>query len=316
MAPSPARCAASATPWTGSASASPWMKASPPPSRKCSSVSHEDGLMYRGSAWVNWGSQANTAISDLEAENARDQAGHGHLRYLAITAPKPAEGQDHLIVATTRPETMLRYRGRGKPGRPRHKALICQHILLPLVNRLIPYVADEHADMEKGTGCEDHPRPTTSTTTRVGKRHNLPMINIHPGRPCVRRGRSGRHPTATPAPPMTPNSLPTEFAGMERFAARKAIVAKLDELGLLAEIRITLQQPYGDRGGVPIEPMLTDQWYVRVAPMAKTAIEAVEDGRIQFVPKQYENMYFSWMRDIQDWSLPSAVGGVTASCLV
>ncbi|HAU4909396.1 TPA: valine--tRNA ligase, partial [Aeromonas hydrophila] len=94
----------------------------------------------------------------------------------------------------------------------------------------------------------------------------------------------------------------TEFAGMERFAARKAIVAKLDELGLLAEIKDhVLQQPYGDRGGVPIEPMLTDQWYVRVAPMAKTAIEAVEDGRIQFVPKQYENMYFSWMRDIQDW---------------
>ena len=99
-------------------------------------------------------------------------------------------------------------------------------------------------------------------------------------------------------------ALPTEFAGMERFAARKAIVAKLDELGLLAEIKDhVLQQPYGDRGGVPIEPMLTDQWYVRVAPMAKTAIEAVEDGRIQFVPKQYENMYFSWMRDIQDWCI-------------
>ncbi|XPE58089.1 class I tRNA ligase family protein [Shigella flexneri] len=118
---------------------------------------------------------------------------------------------------------------------------------------------------------------------------------------------------ATPAPDAYDGALPTEFAGMERFAARKAIVAKLDELGLLAEIKDHVLQPYGDRGGVPIEPMLTDQWYVRVAPMAKTAIEAVEDGRIQFVPKQYENMYFSWMRDIQDWCVSVSCGGVTAS---
>lgn len=263
---------------------------------------YEDGLMYRGKRLVNWDPKLNTAISDLEVEN-REIKGHmWHLRYPLANGAKTAEGQDHLIVATTRPETMLGDTAVAvNPEDPRYKALIGQHILLPLVNRLIPIVADEHANMEKGTGCVKITPAHDFNDNEVGKRHNLPMINIFTLDAHVRAeaevvDSNGNPCTAYDA------VLPTEFAGMERFAARKAIVAKLDELGLLAEIKDhVLQQPYGDRGGVPIEPMLTDQWYVRVAPMAKTAIEAVEDGRIQFVPKQYENMYFSWMRDIQDW---------------
>ncbi|MGL5503087.1 MAG: valine--tRNA ligase, partial [Aeromonas veronii] len=202
----------------------------------------------------------------------------------------------------TRPETMLGDTAVAvNPEDPRYKALIGQHILLPLVNRLIPIVADEHADMEKGTGCVKITPAHDFNDNEVGKRHSLPMINIFTLDAHVRAeaevvDTNGNPSTAYDA------ALPAEFAGLERFAARKAILAKLEELGLLDEIKDhILQQPYGDRGGVPIEPMLTDQWYVRVAPMAKTAIEAVEDGRIQFVPKQYENMYFSWMRDIQDW---------------
>ena len=263
---------------------------------------YEDGLMYRGKRLVNWDPKLNTAISDLEVEN-REIKGHmWHLRYPLANGAKTAEGQDHLIVATTRPETMLGDTAVAvNPEDPRYKVLIGQHILLPLVNRLIPIVADEHADMEKGTGCVKITPAHDFNDNEVGKRHNLPMINIFTLDAHVRAeaevvDTNGNPCTAYDA------ALPAEFAGLERFAARKAILARLDELGLLAETKDhVLQQPYGDRGGVPIEPMLTDQWYVRVAPMAKTAIEAVEDGRIQFVPKQYENMYFSWMRDIQDW---------------
>ena len=263
---------------------------------------YEDGLMYRGKRLVNWDPKLNTAISDLEVEN-REIKGHmWHLRYPLANGAKTAEGQDHLIVATTRPETMLGDTAVAvNPEDPRYKALIGQHILLPLVNRLIPIVADEHADMEKGTGCVKITPAHDFNDNEVGKRHNLPMINIFTLDAHVRAlaevyDSSGHPSTAYPA------ELPAEFAGLERYAARKAILAKLDGLGLLAETKDhVLQQPYGDRGGVPIEPMLTDQWYVRAGVLAKPAIEAVEDGRIQFVPKQYENMYFSWMRDIQDW---------------
>lgn len=263
---------------------------------------YEDGLMYRGKRLVNWDPKLNTAISDLEVEN-REIKGHmWHLRYPLANGAKTAEGQDHLIVATTRPETMLGDTAVAvNPEDPRYKALIGQHILLPLVNRLIPIVADEHADMEKGTGCVKITPAHDFNDNEVGKRHSLPMINIFTLDAHVRAEAEVVDTNGNPCTAYDAD-LPAEFAGLERFAARKAIVAKLDELGLLAEIKDhVLQQPYGDRGGVPIEPMLTDQWYVRVAPMAKTAIEAVEDGRIQFVPKQYENMYFSWMRDIQDW---------------
>ncbi|MGL5287655.1 MAG: valine--tRNA ligase [Aeromonas sp.] len=263
---------------------------------------YDDGLMYRGKRLVNWDPKLGTAISDLEVENKEVKGHMWHLRYPLANGAKTAEGQDYLIVATTRPETMLGDTAVAvNPEDPRYKALIGQHIVLPLVNRLIPIVADEHADMEKGTGCVKITPAHDFNDNQVGKRHSLPMINIFTLDAHVRAvaevfDSEGNVSTAYDA------TLPAEFAGLERFAARKAIVAKLEEMGLLDSIKDhILQQPYGDRGGVPIEPMLTDQWYVRVAPLAKTAIEAVEDGRIQFVPKQYENMYFSWMRDIQDW---------------
>ena len=200
---------------------------------------YEDGLMYRGKRLVNWDPKLNTAISDLEVEN-REIKGHmWHLRYPLANGAKTAEGQDHLIVATTRPETMLGDTAVAvNPEDPRYKALIGQHILLPLVNRLIPIVADEHADMEKGTGCVKITPAHDFNDNEVGKRHNLPMINIFTLDAHVRAeaevvDSNGNPSTAYDA------ALPTEFAGMERFAARKAIVTKLDELGLLAEIRIT-----------------------------------------------------------------------------
>ncbi|MGL5949773.1 MAG: valine--tRNA ligase [Aeromonas sp.] len=263
---------------------------------------YEDGLMYRGKRLVNWDPKLGTAISDLEVENKEVKGHMWHLRYPLANGAKTAEGLDHLIVATTRPETLLGDTAVAvNPDDPRYQALIGQHIVLPLTGRLIPIVGDEHADMEKGTGCVKITPAHDFNDNLVGKRHNLPMINIFTLDAHVRAEAEVVDSNGNPCRAYS-TELPAEFAGLERFAARKAIVAKLDALGLLVEIKDhVLQQPYGDRGGVPIEPMLTDQWYVRVAPMAKTAIEAVEDGRIQFVPKQYENMYFSWMRDIQDW---------------
>jgi valyl-tRNA synthetase len=263
---------------------------------------YDEELMYRGKRLVNWDPKLHTAISDLEVEN-REVKGHmWQLRYPLADGEQTHDGERFLVVATTRPETMLGDTAVAvNPEDPRYKSLIGKFIELPLVGRRIPIVGDEHADMEKGTGCVKITPAHDFNDNEVGKRHALPMINIFTLDAHVRAVAevydSSGHPSTAYA-----GDLPAEFAGLERYAARKAILAKLDELGLLADTKDhVLQQPYGDRGGVPIEPMLTDQWYVRAGVLAKPAIEAVEDGRIQFVPKQYENMYFSWMRDIQDW---------------
>src|SRR5574344_2924979 len=263
---------------------------------------YDEDLMYRGKRLVNWDPKLHTAISDLEVENREVKSFMWHLRYPLADGEQTHDGERFLVVATTRPETMLGDTAVAvNPEDPRYKNLIGKYIELPLVGRRIPIVGDEHADMEKGTGCVKITPAHDFNDNEVGKRHALPMINVLTLDAHIRAvaevfDSSGHPCNAYPA------ELPAEFAGLERYAARKAILAKLDELGLLAETKEhVLQQPYGDRGGVPIEPMLTDQWYVRAGVLAKPAIEAVEDGRIQFVPKQYENMYFSWMRDIQDW---------------
>ena len=265
---------------------------------------HSEDLIYRGKRLVNWDPKLHTAISDLEVEN-KDKKGHmWHFRYPLADGVKTAEGNDYLVVATTRPETMLGDTGVAvNPEDPRYKDLIGKFIDLPLVNRRIPIVGDEHADMEKGTGCVKITPAHDFNDYEVGKRHKLPMINIlnFSGEIRLQAEIFDTNGEATDA---LSSALPEEFQNLDRFVARKVIVAKFDEIGLLEEIKDhDLTVPYGDRGGVVIEPMLTDQWYVRAAPLAKVAADAVTNGEIEFVPKQYENMYFSWMNDIQDWCI-------------
>ncbi|MFY9180026.1 MAG: valine--tRNA ligase [Venatoribacter sp.] len=265
---------------------------------------YNDGLIYRGKRLVNWDPKLHTAISDLEVENKESKGHMWHLRYPLADGLTTAEGKDYIVVATTRPETMLGDTGVAvNPEDPRYKALIGKDIILPLVNRRIPIVADEHADMEKGTGAVKVTPAHDFNDYEVGKRCNLPMINIFTFNADLREvpevfNTDGSENTEINA------EIPAKYRGMERFAARKAIVADFEAAGLLEDIKDhDLTIPYGDRGGVVIEPMLTDQWYVDAKTLAKPAIEAVENGAIQFVPKSYENMYFSWMRDIQDWCI-------------
>ena len=264
----------------------------------------DDDLIYRGKRLVNWDPKLHTAISDLEVEN-KDKKGHiWHLRYPLANGVKTAEGLDYLVVATTRPETVLGDTGVAvNPNDPRYKDLIGQQVLLPLVNRLIPIVGDDHADMEKGTGCVKITPAHDFNDNEVGKRHDLPLINILDANAAI-LNVAEVYDTNGEASDVYSSELPPEFVGLDRFVARKAIVAKFDDLDLLVAVKDhDLVAPYGDRSGVIIEPLLTDQWYVRAAPLAKPAIDAVESGQIEFVPKQYENMYFSWMRDIQDWCI-------------
>ncbi|QJW57859.1 Valine--tRNA ligase [Serratia plymuthica] len=265
---------------------------------------HKEDLIYRGKRLVNWDPKLRTAISDLEVENRESKGSMWHLRYPLADGAKTAEGKDYLVVATTRPETVLGDTGVAvNPEDPRYKDLIGKEIILPLVGRRIRIVGDEHADMEKGTGCVKITPAHDFNDYEVGKRHGLPMINILTFDGDIRQEAEVFNTLGEICTDYC-NEIPAQFRGLERFAARKAVVAAFEELGLLEEIKPhDLTVPYGDRGGVVIEPMLTDQWYVRTAPLAKVAVEAVEQGEIQFVPKQYENMYFSWMRDIQDWCI-------------
>ncbi|MEG3132997.1 valine--tRNA ligase [Rouxiella sp. T17] len=265
---------------------------------------YKEDLIYRGKRLVNWDPKLRTAISDLEVENRESKGSIWHLRYPLADGVKTADGKDYLVVATTRPETELGDAGVAvNPEDPRYKDLIGKEVILPLIGRRIPIVGDEHADMEKGTGCVKITPAHDFNDYEVGKRHGLPMINILTFDGDIRQ-TAEVFDTKGEESDACSNEIPEQFRGLERFAARKAVVAAFDELGLLEDVKPhDLTIPYGDRGGVVIEPMLTDQWYVRTAPLAKVAVEAVEDGQIQFVPKQYENMYFSWMRDIQDWCI-------------
>ncbi|WP_119560859.1 valine--tRNA ligase [Vibrio cholerae] len=265
---------------------------------------YKDDLIYRGKRLVNWDPKLHTAISDLEVENKETKGHMWHFRYPLADGVKTADGKDYIVVATTRPETMLGDTGVAvNPEDPRYKDLIGKEIILPIGGRRIPIVGDEHADMEKGTGCVKITPAHDFNDYEVGKRHQLPMINILTFDANIRDAAEVFNSNGE-ASNAYGTEIPAKYQGMERFAARKAIVAEFEELGLLQEIKDhDLTVPYGDRGGVVIEPMLTDQWYVRAGILAKPAVEAVENGDIQFVPKQYENMYFSWMRDIQDWCI-------------
>ncbi|MFD2229889.1 valine--tRNA ligase [Alkalimarinus sediminis] len=258
---------------------------------------YDDGLIYRGKRLVNWDPKLHTAISDLEVLSEEENGSMWHFRY-------PLEdGSGHLVVATTRPETMLGDTAVAvHPKDERYADLVGKNIRLPITNRLIPIVADDYVDREFGTGCVKITPAHDFNDYEVGKRHNLALINV------LDRD-------ANILPEFTVitfdnyetqhgEKAPEAYAGLERFEARKKIVEELDALGCLEKIEPhTLKVPRGDRSGVVIEPWLTDQWYVKTEPLAKEAIKVVEDGDIQFVPKQYENMYFSWMRDIQDWCI-------------
>ena len=265
---------------------------------------HEDGLIYRGKRLVNWDTKFHTAISDLEVEN-HDEKGHlWNLRYPLADGKKTAEGLDYLIVATTRPETMLGDSAVAvHPEDERYKALIGCFVELPLLGRRIPIIGDDYCDPEFGTGCVKITPAHDFNDYEVGKRHNLPLINIFDKDAAVLASGQVFNLDGSVNSDIDA-SIPAQFAGLDRFEARKQIVAAFEATGLLEKIEDhALKVPKGDRSGTVIEPWLTDQWYVSTKPLAEKAIAVVENGDIQFVPKQYENMYFSWMRDIQDWCI-------------
>ncbi|MFT6756236.1 MAG: valyl-tRNA synthetase [Chitinophagales bacterium] len=242
---------------------------------------HEQGLIYRGQRLVNWDPKLHTAISDLEVVSEEENGFLWHFNYPL------SDGSGYLTVATTRPETMLGDTAIAvHPEDDRYKHLIGQTINLPLTDREIPIIGDDYVDREFGTGCVKITPAHDFNDYEMGKRHNLAVINILDQDAKINA------------------NAPSTYLGMDRFEARKQVVADLDIAGLLEKIDDhKLKVPRGDRSGVVIEPWLTYQWYVNTKPLAEKAIAKVEDGSIEFVPKQYENMYFSWMRDIQDWCI-------------
>jgi len=243
---------------------------------------HRQGLIYRDQRLVNWDPKLHTAISDLEVE-AREVKGHlWHLRY-------PVEGAEgrYIVVATTRPETMLGDTAVAvHPEDERYKSLISKHVRLPLVGRLIPVVADDHADPATGSGAVKITPAHDFNDFEVGRRHHLPMINIFD------------------ADARLNGNVPATYRGLSREEGRKKVVADLEAAGLIEKVEPhQLTMPYGDRSGVVIEPWLTDQWYVNAAKLAEPAIAAVESGRTRFVPEQWTATYFQWMRNIQPWCI-------------
>ncbi|MCE8043818.1 MAG: valine--tRNA ligase [Billgrantia sp.] len=265
---------------------------------------YEENLIYRGKRLVNWDPTLHTAISDLEVENREQQGQFWHFRYPLADGVTTDAGLDYLVVATTRPETLLGDTGVAvNPEDPRYASLIGKFVELPLVGRRIPIVADEHADMEKGSGCVKITPAHDFNDYEVGRRHGLPLINVFTQDAAILPQAEAFDIQGRPLPEIDP-SLPQAYAGLDRFEARKRIVADMEAAGLLEQIEtVNNTLPFGDRSGDVIEPLLTDQWFVAVESLAKPAIEAVENGDIQFVPKNYENMYFSWMRDLQDWCI-------------
>jgi valyl-tRNA synthetase len=264
----------------------------------------DDDLIYRGKRLVNWDPTLHTAISDLEVENRDQQGQFWHFRYPLADGVTTDAGLDHLVVATTRPETLLGDSGVAvNPEDPRYASLVGKFVTLPLVGRRIPIVADEHADMDKGSGCVKITPAHDFNDYEVGRRQALPLINVFTQDARILERADAYDIQGRALPDIDP-TLPVKYAGLDRFEARKQLVADMDAAGLLEQIEtVNNTLPFGDRSGDVIEPLLTDQWFVAVEKLARPAIEAVENGDIQFVPRNYENMYFAWMRDLQDWCI-------------
>ncbi|QZD93507.1 valine--tRNA ligase [Qipengyuania xiapuensis] len=273
---------------------------------------YNDGLIYRDKRLVNWDPKLKTAISDLEVETTDVKGSFWHFKYPLEDGVTTSEGKDHLVVATTRPETMLADMAVAvHPDDERFKSVVGKHIVLPITGRRVPIVADEHADPELGSGCVKITPGHDFNDFDVGKRAGFKpaeMLNMLDGEANVCQTADGL--------------VPEEFIGLHRFkrdgvdGARELVVQRLKEQGYLiphiaktkkgeeqeldAEPR-TIATPFGDRGGVVIEPWLTDQWYVDAEKLAKAPIEAVKDGTIEIVPKSWEKTFFNWMENIQPW---------------
>ncbi len=274
---------------------------------------YEEGLIYRGKRLVNWDPKLHTALSDLEVESVEEQGSLWHFRYFfaddSLTTRSInedgslGEGLNHLVVATTRPETLLGDTAVAvHPEDERYKHLIGQQVRLPITGRLVPIVADEYVEKGFGTGCVKITPAHDFNDFDLGKRHSLPMINIF-DRDAAILGEFDYMEKA--GEPISKTIVaPEDYVGLERFAARKKLVAEAEAEGWLEKIEpYTLKAPRGDRSGVIVEPWLTDQWYVSIAPLAAPAIDAVKNGDIKFVPEQYTNMYMSWMNNLQDWCI-------------
>jgi valyl-tRNA synthetase len=253
---------------------------------------HAEGLIYRGKRLVNWDPVLHTALSDLEVLAEPEQGSLWHFRYPL------ADGSGHLVVATTRPETMLGDTAVAvHPDDDRYRHLVGRQVRLPVTGRLVPVIADAYVDPAFGTGCVKITPGHDFNDYEIGRRHGLPLINVLDRDARISAGDSGG--VALPA-----GAIPPPLVGLDRSEARKRIVARLEAEGLVERIEPhTLPVPRGDRSGAVLEPWLTDQWYVKIAPLAGPAIRAVEDGRIRFVPDNWAKTYFQWMRNIQDWCI-------------
>ncbi len=242
---------------------------------------YDEGLIYRGKRLVNWDPVLKTALSDLEVLSQEEQGHLWHLRYPL------ADGSGHLVVATTRPETMLGDTAVAvHPDDERYRGLVGRHIRLPLTGREIPVIADAYVDPAFGSGCVKITPAHDFNDYEIGQRHGLELINVLDAQARIS------------------DAAPAAYRGLDRFEARRRVVADLESAGLLERVEDhKLTVPRGDRSGSVLEPWLTDQWYVRIEPLAREAIAAVEDGRIRFIPENWDRTYFEWMRNIRDWCI-------------
>jgi len=243
---------------------------------------YKQDLIYRDKKLVNWDPKLHTAISDLEVEQREVKGKMWYFHY-----PLQDDPSKFIMVGTTRPETMLGDTGVAvHPDDERYTDLIGKNVIVPIVNRVIPIVADEYPDPEKGSGAVKITPAHDFNDYEVGKRRNLEILNIFDANACLN------------------DAVPAAYQRMDRFEARKKVVSEMESLGLLVKIEENpMTVPYGDRSGVVIEPWLTDQWFVKADVLAKPALEAVETGQTRFVPKQWENTYYEWMRNIQPWCI-------------
>jgi valyl-tRNA synthetase len=242
---------------------------------------YEEGLIYRGKRLVNWDPVLHTALSDLEVVSQEEKGKMWHIRY-----PR-CDGSGHMVVATTRPETLLGDTAVAvHPDDDRYRDLVGKELELPLTGRRIPVIADDYVDREFGSGCVKITPAHDFNDYEIGRRHDLPLVNVLDVNACLN------------------DEAPEAYRGLDRFEAREKIVADLEARGLLDKIEDhSLMIPRGDRSHAVVEPYLTDQWYVRIEPLARPAIEAVENGQIEFVPANWSKTYFDWMHRIEDWCI-------------